>query len=115
MATVTTEQAHYIIMYYSKLLTLNEAKALRHYRSTIKLDGLNDDRLKRMYYKTGWMSADQEILDYLDEGYIPFILKCAERILKGTPGEVFFNLCPLCDKLALTPNSADIAGMIGTS
>lgn len=38
MDEITTEKADYIIAYYSDLLTLHEVKALRHHRSTIKLE-----------------------------------------------------------------------------
>jgi hypothetical protein len=103
MTNVTREQANYIIAYYSKLLTPTEAKALRHYFSTLKLEDAEDDRLERMYLKTGWMSTDPEILNYLENCYEPFILKCSERIVKDDPAEVFFNLCPVCQKLARTP------------
>ena len=103
MTDITIEKAGYIIAYYSSLLTLREVKALKHYRSTIKMDG--DVRLTRMYLKTGWLSDDPLILNYLSEGYIQFTLNCAERILRDTPEKVFFYLCPNCGKLARTPQA----------
>jgi len=99
------EQANYIIAYYSSLLNPTEAKALRHQRSTFKLKDSNDDTQRRMYLKTGWLSVDPEILNYLKDGYNQFILNCAERILKDNPGVVYLNLCPLCNKLARTPQA----------
>jgi hypothetical protein len=39
MTDITIEKADYIIAYYNNLLTSQEAKALRHHRSLIKLDG----------------------------------------------------------------------------
>jgi hypothetical protein len=105
MDSITIEKADYIIAYYSNLLTLHEQKALRHHRSTLKLDGAKDVSLTRMYLKTGWLSDDPLILNYLSEGYIQFILKCSERILKDNPDEVYFNYCPTCKKLARTPEA----------
>ncbi len=105
MDAITIEKADYIIKFYSNLLTLQEAKALRHYRSTIKLDNAKDAGLTRMYLKTGWLSDDPQILNYLNEGYVQFTLNCAERILKNNPDKVYFNLCPVCGKLARTPEA----------
>lgn len=105
MNNITIEKADYIISYYRNLLTLQEQKALRHHQSTLKLDDAKDVRLTRLYLKTGWLSDDPLILNYLNEGYIQFILKCAERILKDNPDKVYFNLCPVCYKLARTPNA----------
>ena len=105
MPEITTEKAGYIMAYYSNLLTLEEAKALKHHRHTYKLEGENDERRTRMYLKTGWLSDDPLILNLLKEGYTRFTLNCAERILKESPNEVFFNLCPKCGKLARTPTA----------
>lgn len=91
--------------YYSHLLTLEEVKALRHYRSTLKLDDAKDVRLTRMYLKTGWLTDDPLILNYLNEGYIEFTLNCAKRILNTNPEKVYFNLCPKCGGLARTPQA----------
>lgn len=104
MSDITIEKADYIIAYYSDLLKLPETKALRHHRSTLKLED-KDVRLTRIYLKTGWLTDDPLILNYLNEGYIQFVLKCAERILKENPKAVFFNLCPQCGKLARTPQA----------
>lgn len=105
MGDITIEKADYIVAYYSHLFTLNEQKALRHHRSTIKIDGAKDLALTRVYLKTGWLSDDPLILNYLSDGYIQFILSCAKRILNDHPGEVVFNNCPVCKKLARTPSA----------
>lgn len=105
MDGITIEKADYIITYYRNLLTLHEKKALRHHISTLKLDDAKDVRLTRMYLKTGWLTDDPLILNYLSEGYIQFILNCAERILRETPEQVFLNNCPQCGKLARTPQA----------
>ena len=105
MDSITIEKADYIIAYYMELMNLEERKALRHHISTFKLEGTADGRLTRMYLKTGWLTDDPLILNYLGEGYVQFTLNCAERILKDNPNEVFFNLCPECKKLARTPQA----------
>lgn len=105
MTDITIEKADYIIAYYRDLLTLPERKALRHHVSTLKLEGVDKQSLTRMYLKTGWLTDDPLILNYLREGYTQFILNCAERILHETPEKIFFNLCPNCGKLARTPQA----------
>jgi len=45
MDAITIEQAEYIMVYYSDLLTPNEKQALRHFRSTLKLEDAKDLRL----------------------------------------------------------------------
>ena len=105
MDTVTIEKAKYIIGYYSNLLTPTERKALRHLRSTIKLEGETDERRSKMYYKTGWLSTDPDILQLVADGPDQFMLNCAKRILKDNPDKVFLNLCPVCKKLARTPDA----------
>jgi hypothetical protein len=104
MDAITLEKANYIIAHYSNLLTSSEQLALRHYRSIIKLENVND-KSTDMYYRIGWLSDNSEILKYLDHGYEQFIVNCFERILKEAPDDVFFNLCPVCNKLARTPDA----------
>lgn len=105
MDDITIDKANYIIACYSNLLTVQEQNALRHHRSTLKLDNTKDVKLTRMYLKAGWLSDDPEILKCLSEGYDKFILNCAKRILKDNPDKVYFNLCPICDKLVRTPDA----------
>jgi hypothetical protein len=105
MSDITIEKADYILAYFSGLMTWEERKAFRHHLSTIKIDGAKDVRLTRVYLKTGWLTDDPVILNYLSEGYIQFTLNCAKRILKDNPDKVFFNLCPICRKLARTPQA----------
>lgn len=105
MDEITIEKADYIIAHYSNLLTLPEKKALRHHVSTLKLEGVDKPSLTQMYLKTGWLTDDPLILNYLGEGYTQFILNCAERILRENPEKIFFNLCPICSKLTRTPQA----------
>jgi hypothetical protein len=115
MPDITIEQADYIIAYYPGLMNLPKKKALRHHVSTLKLEDAKNERLTRMYLKTGWLSDDPMILNYLSEGYIPFVLNLAASILKETPDKVFFNLCLQCGKLVRHRrlSSAGFAGLIG--
>ncbi|WP_462267366.1 hypothetical protein [Mucilaginibacter sp.] len=105
MANITIEKADYIIAYYSNLLTLQEATALRHHRSTLKLEHVKNPAMVRMYYNKGLLSDDPIILNSLTNGYVQFILNCVGRILHDNPDQVFFNLCPVCQKLARTPEA----------
>lgn len=105
MEEITIEKADYIVTNYSYLLTLEEKRALRHHRSTLKLNQTTDPGLTRIYLKTGWLSDDPLILNYLNDGYIQFTLNCAKRILAHHPDQVTFNLCPQCGKLTRTPQA----------
>ncbi|MBE9663305.1 hypothetical protein IRJ16_15560 [Mucilaginibacter myungsuensis] len=102
---MTLEKAEYIFVHYSNLLSLTEKKALKHYHSTLKLEDQGNTPLRRMYMKVGWLTDDPIVLNYLSEGYIQFMLTCAERILTERPNDVLFNLCPICKKLARTPHA----------
>ncbi|TWR27144.1 hypothetical protein FPZ42_08925 [Mucilaginibacter achroorhodeus] len=103
MQTLTEEQADYVMAHYSSLLNLPEQRALRHYKSEVKIEGPDAERLKRVYMRTGWLTDDPVILSYLREGYVKFTLNCANRIVRDNPDKVFFNLCPNCQRLARTP------------
>ena len=105
MDTVTIEIAEYIIAHYSHLLTMPEKLALKHHRSTLKLEEATNNKMLDLYHKVGWLSDNPNVLNYLSEGYIPFIMKCAEQILQDAPDKVVLNFCPLCGKLARTPHA----------
>jgi len=103
MDRVNKETACYVITYFSELMNPLEKAALRHYRSIIKLEGDEDQRRTKLYYRTGWLSDDPEVLNLLTDGPDQFIINCAERILKVSGDKVFLNFCPYCGKLARTP------------
>ncbi len=105
MEEIPIEKAAYIIAYFDKLLTPPEKQALRHHISTIKTEGVNNESKIKVYYKTGRLSDDPEILKYLENGYDQFIINCSKRILQENPNDVSFNLCPVCKKLARTPDA----------
>jgi hypothetical protein len=104
MQPLTPETANYILINYWELLTLSEKRALKHHRHSLKLQDLPDGELRtKMYLRNQWLSNEPEILKQLDGGYVQFTLNCAERIFRGNPDKVFFNLCPKCEKLARSP------------
>jgi hypothetical protein len=103
METVDKDTAVYIIEYFSDLMKPSEKAALRHHRHTIKSEGDDSERRTKLYYKTGWLSDDPEVLNLLKDGPDQFMINCAERILKESGDKVFLNFCPNCGKLARTP------------
>lgn len=101
---MTIEQANYVILHYSDLLNLNEKRALKHHRSLLKLQDMPDGEVRRqLYLHNNWITDDPEILNYLSQGYIQFIITAAENIVKEHPDKLFFNRCPICNGLARTP------------
>ena len=101
------ETARYIINYFSDLLTIEERMAIKHTSSTMKLNASDVENtiMRNAYKKAGWLTSDQNILDLLKEGYDKFELNVANRILVENPSKVFFNNCPICNKLARTPSA----------
>jgi len=100
------ETASYILNYFNFLLTQEEKTALRHSHSLIKLDGEDQNSVRRnMYKRKGWLTEDKEILALLEEGYDTFELNVAQRILSSHPDKVFLNYCPTCSRLARTPQA----------
>jgi len=86
-------------------MTNEERRALRHIQSTVKLEGVENERLTNAYYRNGWLSTEPNVLDLLSEGVDQFMINCAGRVLKESPDKVFLNLCPICKKLARTPEA----------
>jgi hypothetical protein len=105
MDSVNKETARYIIVYFSKLMTQAEKLALRHQHSTVKLEGSVNENMAKVYYRNGWLSYDPEVLNLLAQGHDQFMINCAERILKESGDKVLLNLCPVCEKLARTPDA----------
>jgi hypothetical protein len=103
MSNISIETAEYIIMHYSNLLSLLEKAALRHHRSKLKLEKAENDKVADLYYKKGWLSENPKVLNYLSNGYVSFVIGCAERILQEASNKVILNHCPNCQRLARTP------------
>lgn len=95
------EISHYIIRYFSDLLTDHEKLALRYhmYADNVK----EDSAMRKMMIKRGWITQNEDAINLLQNGYEEFELEVAKRIMKEEPEKVFFNNCPVCHKLARTP------------
>lgn len=97
------EKIHYIITYFSNLITDNEKLALKYQMYMSKSS--DNIIMRNMMTEKGWINNDPETLDLLKQGYEEFERNVVKRILTETPELVFFNNCPQCGKLARTPNA----------
>lgn len=99
------ETARYILIHFPKFLTEIEAKAIRHNMSVLKMEHNPHPGKIEIYKKNGWLSEDTLVLDKLKEGYVQFEIKTATRILEESGDKIFLNKCPMCAKLARTPQA----------
>ncbi|WP_330746277.1 hypothetical protein [Chryseobacterium sp. CP-77] len=97
------ETIDYIIRYFSKLMTKDEALALNHHMYTLKSS--ENTRMRNIMIERGWINSDPEVTQLLEHGYDVFEQNVVTRIMKETPEKVFFNNCPKCHKLARTPRA----------
>ncbi|PRB03530.1 hypothetical protein CQ046_09130 [Chryseobacterium sp. MYb7] len=95
------ETINYIIRYFGKLMTRDEALALNHHMYTLKSS--ESEHIRNVMIKRGWINSDPEVIKLLEHGYEVFEQNVVTRILAETPEKVFFNNCPKCNKLARTP------------
>ncbi|MGE8511452.1 MAG: hypothetical protein ACN6N7_02035 [Chryseobacterium culicis] len=95
------ETIDYIIRYFGKLMTENEALALNNHMYYSKSS--ENAYLRNLMMERGWIKSDPEITKLLENGYETFQQNVVMRILAETPEKVFFNNCPKCNKLARTP------------
>ena len=88
-------------------MTEKEAAALRHYTTSFKFrNSLSDDKTgdqSALLLSKGWLSADEEVLSLLKDGFEVFKANTVARIMKDNSDDIFFNNCPECGKLARTP------------
>jgi len=75
--------------------------ALKQYMYTAKTE--DNPEMKKWMVERGWISDQPAMQEFLKNGYDEFELKAAIRIVSERPGEVFFNDCPKCNRLARTP------------
>jgi hypothetical protein len=107
---VDFETAYYIANYFPRLLSANEAAALRHYNAMFKI-GTSDRYSTKEQYEARFqwykdrnsISDNPEVLSLLDNGLPQFYINVASRITKEKLERVYFNNCPNCNKLARTP------------
>jgi hypothetical protein len=95
------ETINYIIRYFGKLMTRDEALALNHHMYTLKSS--ESEQIRNVMIKRGWINSDPEVIKLLEHGYEVFEQNVVTRIIAETPEKVFFNNCPKCNKLARTP------------
>ncbi|MBP2617544.1 hypothetical protein [Chryseobacterium jejuense] len=95
------ETIHYIITYFSNLMTNREKLALKSHMFTYKTS--DNPEMRKILTKRNWISSDPEITSLLQNDYDEFELKIVQRIMAETPEKVFFNNCSQCNKLARTP------------
>lgn len=97
------EKIHYILTYFSNLMSHDEKLALKHNMYMSKSS--DNITLRNMMAEKGWINNDPETLNLLKYGYEEFERNVVKRILTETPDQVFFNNCPQCGKLARTPQA----------
>ncbi|WP_336702308.1 hypothetical protein [Chryseobacterium indologenes] len=98
-----TETINYIIRYFGKLMTRDEALALNHHMYTLKSS--ESEHIRNVMIKRGWINSDPEVIQLLEHGHEVFEQNVVTRIMAETPEKVFFNNCPKCHKLARTPRA----------
>lgn len=107
---VDFETAYYIVNYFSRLLSVNETAALRHYNAMFKIGTPDTYKSTEQYEaRLQWyrdcnsISENPEVLRLLDDGLPQFYINAASRIIEQTPNKVYFNYCHKCYQLARTP------------
>lgn len=107
---MTQEMARYIVAYYVGLMRDVEHKAYSHLGATMKATQGRSDLAAQQEARTHshfgrFLSHDPVVLSPASDGYDPFVLRTATRILTENPDRVRFNHCPKCGALARTPNA----------
>lgn len=102
------KKINYILRYFSKHMTENEALAWKHWSSYYKVDHSDltvEQKHTRIKVLTarGWLSSDPDVLELLSEGIDKFKENTAMRIFTDHPEVLDFNNCPKCGELARTP------------
>lgn len=97
------ETVSYIINYFSVLLKDKEKLALKYLMNPSKSE--DNAVILKIMKTSGWISDNEDVRDLLKDGYEPFELKIAKKIINQFPEKVFLNNCPKCNKLARTPDA----------
>lgn len=102
--------AHYIIHYFPRLLTQEEASALIHYNTLTKIGAPEKYNSTEAYQQRlnshkerHHITENPEVLKLLESGIEHFYLNTAARIQEQAVDKVYFNYCPKCKQLARTP------------
>lgn len=104
-----TDVVNYLIKYYTSLLTDTEQLAIKHIQHSEKLlaneDTVSRERMRKMYLRAGWLTSDTQVLALLQDGPDAFVHRAAQRIYAENGGEALLNNCPVCNRLARTPQA----------
>lgn len=98
---IDKETIHYIIVYFSHLMTDDEKLALK-YKMFIHKTSDNPE-MKKTLTEQDWISSNPEGSPLLQNSYDEFKLKIVQRIMSEVPEKIFFNNCPQCNRLSRTP------------
>ncbi len=99
--TFNQEKVSYIMNYFTKLMTDDEFLAMQRQMYLWKTE--QNPQMRKIITEKGWISERPNVKELLKNGYDEFELNVVRRIMKETPEKVFFNNCPICNKLARTP------------
>ena len=101
---IMTEEEQYIWKNYQHLMTPTERKADRSFYGRAKSEALGDSSVARTMQER-FVSSDPAVLGLLDQTFESFSESVVARILKEQRDELFFNYCPRCGALTITPRA----------
>ncbi len=103
------EKAWYVFRYYAHLMSQQERAANRHLTGTIKAThGRSDAEAQKEAgnsYLRSVLSNEPQVLALASDGFQPFVLQTADRIIRDHGEKIAFNCCPRCGRLARTPKA----------
>ncbi|SIT27048.1 hypothetical protein SAMN05421788_107122 [Filimonas lacunae] len=96
------ELVDYIYGYCSQYQTPEELIAGR----TLMYMGTSaSEKMQSMMREKGWISEDPVILEMIADGYQAFKKRTVNRVWAQYRVELSLNLCPVCGKIARTPQA----------
>lgn len=97
------ELADYIFSYCGKYFWNKERLANIHLEALFKTGNGSNAAMYKFLKERGRISADEEVLALVKDGFEVFKARVTERIFKEYKHELELNLCPKCNKIARTP------------
>jgi len=106
----TRELAHYIVRFHNHLMTDTERRAQSHLFATMKaMMGRSDAAAQREAQNSKALSrrlsSEPDVLRLAGDGYEPFVMRTAMRILQDSADKLILNYCRRCGELARTPTA----------
>ncbi|NML40336.1 hypothetical protein HHL17_24275 [Chitinophaga sp. G-6-1-13] len=101
------DTVQYILKYYSHLME-SKVGLVFHYTQTLykyKKTTENNEALTRHYRDLGWITANENVLTLLEDGFDKFEMEVAMRMQYQHGDKITFNRCPQCNGLARTPQA----------